>query len=259
MHGYAIFDNNAYKRTGPARLERIKAAEQDHGIVALANVVVIQEMLARVRHKDDERRGMNRAAVKKLVRHCSAVRGDQIELHFVTHLDGQVYRRVTGEDPPGDEEMFTNFRELVRVVAEAERDAPLSEIAEHLDEIEKHGEHKECDYVVGIEAASKAVGGSNQMKRNLEHAKHLAIRALSLYGRAISPERLITAILPIAQVSSITFALRDSVIEEVRSKGGGPAAAQEHGLGRGDCRIDFPVHEDSRKVDRARNDRASLS
>ncbi len=221
MHGYVIFDNNAYKRIGLARLERIRAAEQGSGVVALANVAVIQEMLARVRHTNPERRGMNRAALKKLVRHCSTVTAEQIELHFVTHLDGQVYRKVTGESAPGDHEMFASFRELCRVVAGAERDSPLGEIADQLDEIERHVESKEREYVSSIETAAKAVVESNQMKRNLEYANRLVIRALSLYGRTISPERLITAIIPVAQVSSITFALRDGVIEEVRSKSGG--------------------------------------
>jgi hypothetical protein len=221
MHGYAIFDNNAYKRAGSARMDRIRAAEQSHGVVALANVVVIQELLARVRDKDAERRGMNRAAVKKLVRHCSTVRPDGIQLHFVTHLDGQVYRRLTGENPPDDEEMFANFRELVRVVAESERDAPLTEIAESLDAIERHVEGKEREYVSQVEAAAKALSEPNQMKRNLDYASNLATRALSHYGRSLSPEHIVQAIIPIAQVSSVTFALRDTIIQEVRAKGGG--------------------------------------
>ncbi len=221
MHGYVIFDNNAYKRIGLAHLDRIRAAEQGCGVVALANVAVVQEMLARVRHTNHERRGMNRAALKKLVRHCSTVTGEQVELHFVTHLDGQVYQKVTGEAAPGDDEMFASFRELCRVVAEAERDSPLSEIADQLDEIERHVEYKEREYVSSIEMAGKAVVESSQVKRNLEYANRLVIRALSLYGRTISPERLITAIIPVAQVSSITFALRDGVVDEVRSKGGG--------------------------------------
>jgi hypothetical protein len=221
MHGYVVFDNNAYKRIGSARLDRIRVAEQSHGITALANAVVIQEMLARVRHANHERRGMNRAGLKKLVRHCSTAKGEQRELHFVTNLDSQVYRKVMGANPAGDEELFTKFRELCRVVAEAERDAPLGEIAEHLAEIERHVDHKELDYVSAIEMAATVVAEPNQMKRNLDYAHYLAMRALKLYGGTISMAGLITAIVPIAQVSSITFALRDEVINEVRRKGGG--------------------------------------
>jgi hypothetical protein len=222
MHGYVIFDNNAYKRIRAERLERIREAERSHGLVALANAAVVQEMLARVRDTNHERRGRNRAALKKLVRHCSTVSGEQTELHFVTHLDGQVYRRVTGESAPGDEEMLASFRELCRVVVQAAHDAPLTEIAEHLDGIERHVEDREREYVSSLEMALNAVHESDRMKRNLEFAKHLAIRALSQYGRDIPPpEQLIFAIIPIAQVSSVTFALRDAVIEEVRAKGGG--------------------------------------
>jgi len=202
MHGYAIFDNNVYKGTGRARLERIRAVEKRHGVVALANVVVVQEMLARVRHTDQERRGMNRAAVKKLVAHCSAATGEQVELHFVTHLDGQVNRILTGEDAPGNEEMFANFKELVRVVAESERDAPFTEIAEHLDEIEKHVDRKEREYVSNIEAAAIVVAEPDEMKRNLDYARYLAVRALALHGREIDPEKHITAIIPLKSALS---------------------------------------------------------
>jgi hypothetical protein len=121
MHGYSIFDNNAYKRVDGPRLKRIGAAEKAHGVVALANLIVVQEMLARVRHADQERRGQNRAGLKKLAKHCATVSDKRTELHFITHLDGQVFRRITGQTPPGDDELFATFRELVRVVAESER------------------------------------------------------------------------------------------------------------------------------------------
>ena len=221
MHGYVIFDNNVYKRAGSARMDRIRAAEQNHGVVALAHVVVIQELLARVRDKDAEMRGMNRAAVKKLVRHCCTVGPHEIQLHFVTHLDGQVFRRLTGENPPDAEELFANFRELARVVAESDRDAPLAEIAGSLDAIEKHVEVKEREYVGQLEAMAKAPIETNQMKRNLDYAYKLATRALSTYGRTLDSVRVVQLIVPIAQVSSVTFALRDHVIQEVRAKGGG--------------------------------------
>jgi hypothetical protein len=222
MHGYVVFDNNAYKRTGRARLERIQDAERSQGIVALANAAVVQEMLARVRDANEEVRGRNRAALKKLVSHCSTVSGEQTELHFVTHLAGQIYRRVTGENAPGDEELFATFRELCRVVVQAEHDAPLTKIADHLDAIERHVEEKQRQYVSNLKHAPTAVHESNPMVRNLEFAKHLAVSALLAYGRPIPPpKQLMRAIIPIAQVSSITFALRDAVIQEVRAKGGG--------------------------------------
>jgi hypothetical protein len=82
-------------------------------------------------------------------------------------------------------------------------------------------QRKEREYVAILEAAITTAAESNQMKRNLDHAQSLAFRALTLYGGTFQPEILISAIIPIAQVSSITFALRDSVIEEVRTKGGG--------------------------------------
>ncbi len=58
MHGSVVFDNNAYK-TGrtPTGSRGIIAAEREHGIVALASVAVLQEMLARVRDADVRLRG----------------------------------------------------------------------------------------------------------------------------------------------------------------------------------------------------------
>jgi hypothetical protein len=221
MHGYTVFDNNAYKSISRTRLEKIKAAAQSHGITALAHLVVVQEMLARVRHADVERRGQNRAGLKKLVMHCATVSEGQTNLRFVTHLDGQVYRRITGQSPPGDDEQFANFRELVRVVNESERDAPFTEIAEHLEEIEQHVERKEREYIANLEGAPTAVVEPNQMKRNLDFALSLAFSALKRYGVTMPIERLMHSIIPIAQASSITFALRDSVVEEVRRKRGG--------------------------------------
>ena len=90
-HGFVVFDNNVYKRIRPDRLERIVAAERDRGIVALASLVVVQELLGRVRDADPKKRGPNRAAMRKLGQHCRTTADGKTSINFLSPVDSQVY------------------------------------------------------------------------------------------------------------------------------------------------------------------------
>ena len=222
-HGYVVFDNNAYKRMSSERLERIQAAEGEHGIIPLANVVVLQELLARVRDPDTPRRGPNRAAIRKLGRHCRSVQGDRPAVTFLSHVESQVYRFLSGRPHPSDHAWFDLLGDMVRVVSEADGDDPLEVIAEQLHEVERIVQRVESEYVERLRAAAAEAGEQNEMKRNLNYAARLASRTQKLYGEEFPPEVVIQRVMDIAKLSSIGFKLWDSVVAEVRSKGGGHA------------------------------------
>lgn len=136
-HGFVVFDNNAYKGISSDRLERILVAERDHGIVPLASLVVLQELLARVRDADKQTRGRNRAAIRKLGQHCRTTHDDRTSINFLSPVDSQVYHLLAGGQHPSDAEMFDAFGDMVRAVTEASSDDPLSAISDDLDGIKK--------------------------------------------------------------------------------------------------------------------------
>ena len=223
MHGYVVFDNNAYQATSPARLNRIMEAECAHGVRAMANLTVLQEMLAKARQPNARDRGRDRSGIKKLGLHCRAKQGDRVEVRFITHLEGQVYRALAGEEHPRDGEMFDAFADMVRVVSHAESDAPLDEISDDLTKIEELVTQQEAAYVEHLAAMIGAPRDPNQIRRNLDFAAEIAARTQMMYGRAFSPMDIVQRIIDIAKISSVAFALRDAVVAEVRAKRAGYA------------------------------------
>ena len=224
MHGYVVFDNNAYKKASANRLTRITKAERENGIIALASIAVLQEMLARVRDTDDKQRGRNRAAIWKLGQHCLAEREGQPVVNFVSHTDSQVYRLLSGTPHPDDKETFDRFGDMVRVVSQATPDDKLAEIAEELSAIEQAVATAESAYVARLDRAAKHDDAeANEMKRNLDYAARLTRRVEALYGHEFTPGHIVTKLVDIMRFTSVGFALQDSVIAEVRRSGGGHA------------------------------------
>jgi hypothetical protein len=224
MPGYTVFDNNAYKRVHPERLERLIAAERDHAIVPMANVIVLQEMLARVRDPDLRVRGRNRAAIRKMGQHCRAIRVDGgVSINFLAPTDSQVYQLLAGKAHPHDREMCDTFAEMIRVVSAAGADSKLLDIADDLARIEAMVAHIEAEYVARLRAAATATAEPQRTKRNLAYANIIALRAGRLYGRRFTAEEIIAdlRIIQIAKLTEIGFTLQDSIIAEVRRNGGG--------------------------------------
>jgi hypothetical protein len=221
MHGYTVFDNNAYKRESPERIKRIVDAERASGTVALASVVILQEMLARVRDANSERRWVNRAAIRKVGIHCGAQHGGKTLVSFISHTDSQVYRLIRGRQHPGDRDMFEELGQVVGTVTEAGRDDTLGEIAGILDAVEATVAAVEAAYISGLQAVTANAFESNQMKRNLDYAAAVAARAAKHYGAEFAPTEVVLQMIEIAKAASIGFALRDSVVREVRAKNGG--------------------------------------
>lgn len=221
MHGYVVFDNNAYKSVSAPRLQRIIEAERERGIGPLANVIVLQEMLARARDKTAERRRQNRAAVYKLGLHCRVTRDGRTDIQFISHIESQVYRLLAGQSHPNDRAMFNELGDMVRVVTEAGgADHPLTELSAILESIEETVARAESDYVSRLESEAASTGQPNQIKRNLDYAARIAARTQSLYGTRFSAQQIVGQILSVAQFTSIGFALHDSVVSEVRARGG---------------------------------------
>lgn len=223
MHGYVVFDNNAYQATGSERLDRIMAAERAQGVHAMANLTVLQEMLAQARQPKVRDRGRDRSGIKKLGRHCRVEHEYRVEVRFITHVEGQVYRALAGEQHPRDGEMFDAFADMVRVVSHAESDDPLDEIADDLTQIEELVTRQEASYVEHLAALIDVPKDPNPMRRNLDFATEIATRTQKMYGRAFSPMDILQRIIDIAKISSLAFALRDAVVAEVRAKRGGYA------------------------------------
>ena len=220
MHGYVVFDNNAYQATSPARLGRIMKAEREHGVLAMANITALQEMLAKARQPNARDRGRDRSGLKKLGLHCRVDQGDRVEVRFITHLEGQVYRALVGEEHSRDGEMFDAFADMVRVVSHAESDAPLDEISDDLTKIEELVTRQEAAYVEHLASMIGAPRDPNQIRRNLDFAAEITARTQMMYGRAFSPMDIVQRIIDIAKISSVAFALRDAVVAEVRAKRG---------------------------------------
>ena len=221
MIAFVVFDNNAYKCAHSDRMQRIMAAERALGVKPLANLVVLQELLARARDSDLRERGRNRSAIRKLGEHCRGDRNGQTVIDFFTHVEGQVYRMLAGEEHPGDREAFDAFGDLVRVVSQALLDDDLAEIAEDLEAIEELVQRAETEYVSLLAKAIDADVQPNPMTRNLDYAAEKARRAEALYGRRFTPEQIFAQVLNIAKTTSIAFAVRDGLVKEVRDKRGG--------------------------------------
>ena len=221
MHGYTVFDNNAYKRASVERIRRLAEAERSKRIVGLASVVVLQEMLARARDANMERRSVNRAAIRKLGLHCAVPRAGKTIVNFITHTDGQVFQLLRGFLHPSDSEMFEQLGELVGTVTEAQSDDSLAEISDRLAAIESTVTNVEAAYVAGLGRVWEYTAESNQMKRNLDYAAEIVRRTASYYGEDFAPTDVMPRIIEIAKSTSIGFALRDSVVAEVRAKRGG--------------------------------------
>jgi hypothetical protein len=220
MHGHVVFDNNAYKAVDVTRLQRIMGAERKHGIAPLANVIVLQELLARVRNADPKVRKRNRAAIYKLGLHCRVTSGDRTDIMFLSHIESQVYRLLAMQPHPTDREMFNELGDMVRVVTEAGgEDVPLAELAEVLERIEQTVEKAEADYLVRLEVEVAAPGQPNKIKRNLNYAARVAARTQGLYGARFSDQQIVGRLIPIMQFTSVGFALQDAVVSEVRARG----------------------------------------
>lgn len=223
MHGFTAFDNNAYKGVGPDRLDRIAEAERRERIVPLASLVVLQEMLARVRSSNPRGRGQNRSAIRKLGVHCRAHTASQPRINFLSPVDSQVQRLLSAKEHPRDANMFDTFGDMVRVITEADADEPLPEIADELTAIEALVARVEREYVDELKLAAAADVQPNQMKRNLEYAARIALRAQACYGTRFPPVEIVGKIIDMAKITSVGFALRDAIIEEIRAKRGGHA------------------------------------
>jgi hypothetical protein len=223
MHGYAVFDNNAYKRAGPDRLARIVAAEREQGVVGLASVAVLQALLARVRDPDASIRQQNRAAIRKLAQHCRAKRDGRIVVNFVSHADSQLYRLLSNRAHPDDKRLFDDFGDMVRIVSEAAADDDLLEISDNLTAIEQTVASVEASYIDRLQRAAAEHPEPNEMKRNFAYAAELAFRAEAMYGQQFTPEHIASRLVDAMKYTSIGFALRDSVVVEMRRSGGGHA------------------------------------
>jgi hypothetical protein len=221
MHGFTVFDNNAYKRLNASRLDRIIGAERSQGIVALASVAVLQELLARSRDTDADQRGRNRAAIRKLARHCGTLNGEKTVVNFIGHVESQVYLRVTGDRHPVNDVVFDRMGDAVRVITERSNDDPLDEMADLLSELEVGVASVESRYVASLEQASQTDMHPNQMHRNLDYAKSIIDRTATFYECTFSQQDIMQHLLDIAKLTSVGFFLRDSVVAEVRQKGGG--------------------------------------
>lgn len=220
MHGCVVFDNNAYKRVSKPRMQRIIAAERNHDIRPLANVFVVQELLARVRDPNAETRGPNRAAVCKLAEHCRITVNGKTLINFLSPTDTQFYHMVTGGPHPSDQAMFDELGDTIRVVVESERDDPLAAIAEILDVIERTVSGAEAEYVERLRIEALGVGNPNQMKRNFAFAEGIASRCQQAYGQSFPVEAITPHIIDLMKVTHLRFTLRDRVVAEVRRKGG---------------------------------------
>ncbi len=192
----------------------------------MANLTVVQELLARVRQQKPRDRGRDRAAIRKLGEHCRVIRNGRVEIRFLTHLEGQIYRLLAGAQHDSDAVGFNTFAELIRIVSEAESDTDLAEISVDLDAIETLVAAREAEYAAMLEQLMRQTGDPNQIRRNLEFAAEMAARTQAMYGRDFSAFEVVQRVMDIAKISSIAFALRDSIVREVREKGGAHA---QHG------------------------------
>ncbi len=226
VHGFTVFDNNAYKAVRPDRLTRIAEAERREEIIPLASLVVLQELLARVRSRNPRERGQNRSAVRKLGVHCLIRTPGPTHINFLSPVDSQVQRLLSGERHPRDAEILDAFDDMVRVVTDADADEPLPEIADDLIAIEAGVAKVESEYIGELKLAAASAVQPNQMKRNLEYAARIARRAYDSYSIRFSPVEIVENIIDIAKITSVGFALRDAIVEEIHAKGGGHA---QHG------------------------------
>jgi hypothetical protein len=181
-HGFTVFDNNAYKHVQPARLARIVAAERERGIVALASVTVVQELLARAQHLDPKTRSPNRAAIRKLATHCGIQHEGRNSVRFMMHTDSQVYRLLTGEIPAEDVGAFDRLQDLIRGVVEAGNDGPVDALAHALRLFETEVARVEAIYVAHLATAVDSPVDANLRRRNLDYANALIARAEKQYG-----------------------------------------------------------------------------
>lgn len=221
-HRFTVFDNNAYKRAKPRRVHRIVTAERAQGISAMANVFVVQEMVAKIR--DPTMGGVNRAAIKKLAMHCAVTTpATGTNVNFLSLMESQVYRLITGQQHPLDKEIYDTWGDLVRVVAQAAPDDQLSEIATDIANVEQMVDRSETQYIARVKAYATGPAQTNQMKRNLDYAARIAARTKQLYKREFTIEEVMQAIIPIAKISSLAFSLQDAIVEEMRRSGGGEA------------------------------------
>lgn len=223
MHKFVVFDNNAYKAINQERLKRIISAERDLGIVPLASLVVLQELLARVRDSDEKIRARNRWAIKKLEQHCLVIRDSNSKINFLNPVDSQVYHLLNGDQHPRDIEMLKLFEDMVSAVVLTDFGDPLSQMSNDLDKIEKIVEQIEKDYVTMLNAITKGKRQPNQMKRNLDYASHIVHRVQAFYGCQFPPQKIIPHIISVAKITSIGFALQDLILEDIRLKGVSPA------------------------------------
>lgn len=224
MTRFVVFDNNAYKRLDRKRFERIRDRELALGHQPLALTAVGQELLARVRDPDDEVRGRNRAAIKKMAAHCRGEIDGQPVVNFLTHTDGQLYRRFMGHANPRDAGVSNDMGAIFGAIADGQHDDPLVGHTDYLAMIETNVADVEARYVRQLEEIAKQQEHPepNKMRRNLDYVAKRIELSERLYGVSYgSPQAKLPHIIDVAKLTSLGFALSDHVAESVRSKKGG--------------------------------------
>jgi hypothetical protein len=224
MSRFVVFDYNAYKRLDRRRFERMREREIALGHRALALTAVGQELLARVRDGDDEVRGRNRAAIKKLAAHCRGERNGQTILNFLTHTDGQLHRLYTGQVDPRDAGVMENMGAMIGAIVDGVHDDPLLDHADYLAMVETNVANVEAGFVRQLEQIAKqqAQPEPNKMRRNFDYAARRIEISEHLYGKSYgAPQDKVARIIEVAKLTSLGFALSDHVAETVRTKRGG--------------------------------------
>lgn len=221
-----LFDNNAYKRVSAERLAGIIEREREIGVTALASVAVAQELLARVRDPDARIRGRNRAAARKLTKHCRGERAGQPIVSFLTHVEGQVYHLFVGHPHELDAGVFEELGAMLGAVAESAEGDSLNSHDAYLKVIETNVAAVEQRYVTRLEdlAQNERPLEVNRMRRNLDYAEEIVRVSERLYGVSYGDGPAIVArILDVAKLTTLGFAVSDHVARTVREKGGGCA------------------------------------
>ncbi len=189
MHGFVVFDNNAYKRISVPRLDRIVEAERAAKVIALANIAVLQELLARVLDEDSEQRSRNRAAARKMGRHCGVHHSDKLIINFLSDTDLQVYRLFRGGAYPADAAIMENLSEIVGLITAVSNDDPLVTVAADLTGVREFVARAEETYIERLQQEAGREPIPNRMKRNLNYAEFIVRRAEAAYRQSFARRR----------------------------------------------------------------------
>jgi hypothetical protein len=142
-----VFDTNFYRKTSRADFEMLLAREREHSILAMANPLVVQEILSHVADTRDKDFAHSLAAIRKLRRHVVDYDGSVYRAQLVAPSDEIAASLFFNRRLPGREDFPDLLGRLISEVAEAKSPSEWSgQVREDLTIIRAHVQALEKEF-----------------------------------------------------------------------------------------------------------------